>query len=201
MSDKFRDLPITVSHFAANFMTAVAELYFNDQHGALVAPPERLLDVIANWISENPNLCYACYEPIALPQGAIAMPVVTSISGLLRWTILAPLVTDKVTYKKLHLYLIQSIINNKGSNQSAAIDAQHMQIVINSLLLHASRSVPASNDDPAFQTCIERLSQAVHTAINSQAIYGNIPQLLCSLQTLPHNEFLSTVIKMHKIKI
>lgn len=76
-SEQLKQLPLVAPHFAANLMTSVADLYMQERTGgstALIPPPDALLDVFTEWISENPALCFAAQQPLALPSGAIAMP-------------------------------------------------------------------------------------------------------------------------------
>lgn len=89
-------------------MTSVAELYLNDKTN-MILPPNVLLELFTEWISDNPILCLASQPPLSLPAGAISMPVMTPLAGLIRWCVLAPLVLTKNAYSKLHLALLESL--------------------------------------------------------------------------------------------
>lgn len=116
-SDQLRTLPLIASRFAINFMTAAADLYLNDNKSndfnkQITVPPELLLDVITEWVTNNPALCLAIQPPLALPPGAISMPVLTPMAGLIRWCVFAPLflTNESSTYSKLHLAILQSLL-------------------------------------------------------------------------------------------
>lgn len=100
----------SVRRFAVNFMTSVAGLYLTED-SQMATPPETLIDVFTEWISDNPELCSAQQPPLALLPGAIPMALVPPIDGLIRWCVLAPLFLDKTdtTYSKLHLAILQSL--------------------------------------------------------------------------------------------
>lgn len=207
-SEQLKMLPMVAPRFAANFMTAVADLYMNETFGTggLVPPPDMLLEVFTEWISENPSLCLASQQPLALPSGAIAMPVVTPLSGLIRWTVLAGLQPSKpqniVSYSKLHLGLLETILQIPPPNGPAtAINSQHLIQIIHPLNAYA-RKLNTENIVPEscehFQLCLEKFAQAIQVALHSKCIYGSIPQLLGLLETLPLNNLMEIVIKANK---
>ncbi|XP_073820513.1 integrator complex subunit 15 [Musca autumnalis] len=200
-SEQLKQLPLVAPHFAANLMTAVADLYLNDQRGILTPPPDALLDVFCEWVSENPSLCLASQQPLALPTGAIAMPVVTPLAGLIRWSVLAPIVSNKPAYSTLHLALLQTLLEIVNDGPPTALNAQHLMLIATPLKNHAARLVSDKIDplqDADFQKCLERLAQAVQIGLTSKCIYGNIPQLLCTLETLPPHTLMKIVISANK---
>ncbi|XP_017464867.1 PREDICTED: uncharacterized protein C7orf26 homolog [Rhagoletis zephyria] len=200
-SEKFKQLPMVAPHFAANLMTAVADLYMNEQLGAITPPPDALLDVFTEWISENSSLCLASQQPLALPSGAIAMPVVTPLAGLIRWSVLAPLFSNRSSYSNLHLWLLQTMLQIVNTGPPTALNAQHLAQTVGPLKNYVSRLLADKTDptkDVAYQKSMERLAQAVQVAKSANCMYGNIPQLLCILETLPHHSLMSIVIKSNK---
>lgn len=97
--------------FAVNFMTSVSGLYLTE--GAqMTPPPEQLIEVFTEWITDNPALCSAQQPALALLPGAIPMPLVPPIDGLIRWCVLAPLFQDKIdtSYSRLHLAILQGLV-------------------------------------------------------------------------------------------
>lgn len=115
-SDQLKSLPIIAPRFTINFMTAVADLFFNHfKNGPLTTPPDMLLDIFTEWVNDNPQLCHATQPPLALPPGAISMPLLTPLAGLIRWVTLAPiyLATNAEHYSKLHLAILQSLVGVK----------------------------------------------------------------------------------------
>lgn len=207
-SEQLKMLPMVAPRFASNFMTAVAELYMNESFGpGLVSPPDMLLEVFTEWITDNPSLCLASQQPLALPSGAIAMPVVTPLAGLIRWTVLAGIQhpnkpQNNVAYSKLHLGLLETILQIPPPNGPAtAINSQHLIQVIHPLNAYARK---LTNDNIAPETCehfqlsLEKFAQAIQVALHSKCIYGSIPQLLGLLESLPRNHLLEIVIKANK---
>lgn len=210
--EQLKSLPMVAPRFSANFMTAVADLYLNDHMkiSQLTAPPDILLDIITEWVSENPSLCFASLQPLALPTGAIAMPVVTPLAGLIRWCVLAPLCNtsnniNKNAYSKLHLAILQSLIQSPPTvGPPIAINAQHLNSIVNIIttkmeLLLKEKVNP--DTDERIQTSIERFAQAIQVAFSSRCMYGSIPQFLCRLETLPNNTLLQIVIKTNKLTL
>ncbi|XP_067629686.1 integrator complex subunit 15 [Eurosta solidaginis] len=200
-SEKFKQLPMVAPHFAANLMTAVADLYVNEQRGELTPPPDSLLDVFTEWISEDPALCLASQQPLALPSGAIAMPVVTPLAGLIRWAVLAPLFSNRPTYSNLHLWLLQTMLQIVNSGPPTALSAQHLSQIVSAMQAYVVRLLADKTDptkDEGYQKSMERLAQAVQVATSSNCMYGNIPQLLSLLEALPPNPLMTLVIKANK---
>lgn len=214
-SEQLKSLPMVAPRFSANFMTAVSDLYFNENKtNQLISPPDTLLEVITEWVSDNPSLCLASLQPLALPTGAIAMPVVTPLAGLIRWCVLAPISNcNKNTYSKLHLAILQSLLQSQtisgsssGSSSATptAINGQHLTSIINLLeykteLMKKEKINPEIDDK--MQMSLERFSQAIQVAFASRCIYGSIPQLLCRLETLPKNTLMEIVIKANKVSL
>ncbi|XP_013102440.2 integrator complex subunit 15 [Stomoxys calcitrans] len=200
-SEQLKQLPLVAPHFAANLMTAVADLYLNEQRGTLTPPPDALLDVVCEWVTENPSLCLASQQPLALPIGAIAMPVVTPLAGLIRWSVLAPILSNRSTYSNLHLSLLQTLLEIVNNGPPTALNAQHLALTLTPLKNYASRLKGEKLDpsqDANFQKCVERLAQAVQVGLSSNCVYGNIPQLLCALETLPPHPLMKIVIAANK---
>ncbi|XP_037890533.1 uncharacterized protein C7orf26 isoform X2 [Glossina fuscipes] len=199
--EQLKQLPLVAPHFAANLMTAVADLYLNDQRGSLVAPPDALLDVFCEWISENPSLCLASQQALALPSGAIAMPVVTPLAGLIRWSVLSPLVSNRITYSNLHLALLQTLLEIVHTGPPTALNAQHLAAIVGPLKQQAARLVAENikpSEDSNYQKCMERLSQAVQVGLSANCVFGNIPQLICALESLPSHNLMKIVITANK---
>lgn len=208
-SEQLKMLPMVAPRFASNFMTAVADLYMNESFGTggLVSPPDMLLEVFTEWITENPSLCLASQQPLALPSGAIAMPVVTPLAGLIRWTVLAGIQPSNkpqniIAYSKLHLGLLETILQIPPPNGPAtAINSQHLIQIIHPLNAYA-RKLNIDNIVPEtceyFQLSLEKFAQAIQVALHSKCIYGSIPQLLGLLESLPTNHLMDIVIKTNK---
>ncbi|EDW18874.1 uncharacterized protein Dmoj_GI13473 [Drosophila mojavensis] len=199
--EQLRHLPLVGPHFAANFMVAVADLYLNEKRGGvLTPPPDALLDVITEWTTENPQLCQAPQQPLVLPAGAIAMPFTTPLAGLLRWVVLAPLVSNRQAYSNLHLSLLHTLLKTVNNGESTPLHAQDLMQIVTSLQKYCAHLVEtkvAPEEDAAYIKCMERFAQAVQIALSSNYITNHI-QLLCVLETLPHHALMKIVLAAHK---
>lgn len=199
-------LQMVAPRFSANFMTAVADLYLNDNQSTQFAPPEILLEVLTEWVSDNPALCFASQEPLALPPGAIAMPVVAPLAGLIRWCVLAPICSTTNSlphlYSKLHLSILQSLLQTPVTNgQPNALNAQHLNAIIDVLNAKAE-SLKKENINPELderlQTSLERFAQSLQVGFSVHCICGNIPYLLMKCSHLPINPLMQIVIKANR---
>ncbi|XP_053659027.1 integrator complex subunit 15 [Anopheles marshallii] len=206
-SEQLKSLPLVAPRFAANLMTAVTDLYLNGMaKSQLIPPPDLLLDVITDWVSENPSLCLASQQQLALPSGAIAMPVITPLAGLIRWCVLSLLVTSKQElYSKLHLAVLQSLLEATPPvtipPTLQPINAQHLMLIVNTIQAETENLTKQgqSLEDENLQSCLERFAQAVQVGLTSRCIFGNITQLMFRLEALPgKNKLLQIVINANK---
>lgn len=92
-------------------MTSVADLYFKEIGCDIATPPDSLIELFTEWISENPSLCSETQPPLDLPSGAIPMALISPTEGLIRWCTLSPLFLplNDLIYSKLHLAVLQSL--------------------------------------------------------------------------------------------
>lgn len=200
--DQLESLPMIAPRFAANFMTSVCELYLTDSRGSKLdsPPPEMLLNVFSEWIFENPSLCLASQQPLALPPGAIAMPVSTPLAGLIRWCVLAPLFDQKQNYGKLHLAILRSLQQMPpSSGPPSAINAQQLVAIVNTIQLWIVEA-GATTDKDRIEISLERFAQAVQVALTCNCIYGSTHLLFARLESLPPNALMEIVIKNNRIK-
>lgn len=200
--EQLRHLPMVGPHFAANFMVAVADLYLNEKRGGvLTPPPDALLDAITEWTTENPLLCQAPQQPLVLPAGAIAMPFATPLAGLLRWVVLAPLVSNRQAYSNLHLSLLHTLLKTANNGESTiSLHSQDLMQIVTSLQKYCARLTEAKvapDADAAYLKSMERFAQAVQIALASNCITNHI-QLLCVLETLPPHALMKIVLAAHK---
>ncbi|XP_035736342.1 uncharacterized protein C7orf26 homolog [Vespa mandarinia] len=192
--DKLKQLPVLASHFTANLLTAIGEVYEDKD------PPTELLKLIGEWIDENPSLLLTpLMDNPALPSGGIPMTPITPIAGLFRWCILSPLRFDitvngeqedrKKSYSKIQQLLMDSVLRLKsGGTNKHAISAQHLAATVRVLTttLQTCTNINSALRDLA----MERLAQAVSAAMSANCIYGNKQELLALLQPLSYQHFL-----------
>lgn len=196
-------LPEISPRFACNFIHAVTEIYLNESKGQIIFPPELLLDVITEWISKNPLLPFASQKPLNLPSGAICTPAFTPISGLVRWCVLSALNKSEISYSKLHLSVLQSLVEAKATStlNSSTLSSHHLILIINSINTK-SALIKVNGQDPEkseeIQISLERFAQSIQIGLSCGAIYGNIAQFLCGLEHLPSNPLMQIVIKSNK---
>lgn len=185
--DKLKQLPTLVPHFTANFLTAVGEV-FKDKD-----PSNELLKLAGDWIDENPSLLLtSLMDNPALPTGGIPMTPITPIAGLFRWCILGParktsesvgqemILERNKSYSKIQQLLMDSVLRLNGSgNNKHAISAQHLADTTRTL----SNILQSSDDGVAKNLrdlAMERLAQAVSTAMSANCIYGNKRKIFSS---------------------
>ncbi|XP_076683315.1 integrator complex subunit 15 [Andrena cerasifolii] len=193
--DKLKQLPVLASHFTANLLTAIGEVYEDKD------PPTELLRLVGEWIDENPSLLLTpLMDNPALPTGGIPMTPITPIAGLFRWCILCPLrpstaenmehcEEQRKVYSKIQQLLMDSVLRLKNSgNNKHAISAQHFAATTRALTtsLQSHTNVSSTARDLA----MERLAQAVSAAMSANCIYGNKQELLALLQPLSYQHFL-----------
>lgn len=189
--DKLKQLPVLASHFTANLLTAIGEVYEDKD------PPTELLRLVGEWIDENPSLLLTpLMDNPALPTGGIPMTPITPIAGLFRWCILSPVRSNtienteyseeqKKLYSKIQQLLMDSVLRLKNSgNNKHAISAQHFAATARTLTTNL-QSHSTSHD-----LAMERLAQAVSAAMSANCIYGNKQELLALLQPLSYQHFL-----------
>ncbi|KAI4481357.1 hypothetical protein M0804_009477 [Polistes exclamans] len=192
--DKLKQLPVLASHFTANLMTAIGEVYEDKD------PPTELLKLIGEWIEENPSLLLTpLMDNPALPSGGIPMTPITPIAGLFRWCILSPLRLDTMvnneqedktkSYSKIQQLLMESVLRlrNNGTNKHA-ISAQHLVATVR-ILTTALQNFTNINSKLC-DIAMERLAQAVSAAMSANCIYGNKQELIALLQPLGYQHFL-----------
>lgn len=201
-SEQLTELPKIAPRFACNFMTAVTCLYLVEanQKSPLIEPPLLLLKLFTNWISESPSICLVSQQPLMLPTGMLSMPNETPLAGLIRWSCVAALMSKKEIYSKLHLSLLQSLLQAKPiTGPPTALNAQHLQLIVTIIQYRVEEMGQSADKSEAVQMSLERFAQCIQVAIASQCIYGNVPQLMMRLEALrPINELMHIVINNYK---
>ncbi|XP_063978039.1 integrator complex subunit 15 [Diachasmimorpha longicaudata] len=195
--DKLNKLPVLVPHFTANLLTAIGEVY------RLEDPPNKLLKLAGDWIDDTPGLLATpLMDNPALPLGGIPMTPITPIAGLFRWCILSParskpenventIIEERNQfYSKIQQLLMDAVLRlkNSGSNKHA-ISTQHLAQTTRALTTLLEEPETADNK-PRRNLAMERLAQAVSTAMSANCIYGNKQELLALLQPLACRHFL-----------
>lgn len=201
-SQQLTELPNIAPRFACNFMTAVTCLYLilANHKTPLLEPPFLLLELFTNWITESPSICLASQQPLMLPTGMLSMPNETPLAGLIRWSCIAALISKKEIYSKLHLSLLQSLLQAKPvSGPAVALNAQHLQLIVTIIQYRVEEMGKSAEKSEAVQMSLERFAQCIQVAIASQCIYGNIPQLIMRLEALrPTNQLMQIVNSNYK---
>lgn len=212
-SEQLKTLPQVAPRFTLNFMTSVTDLYLHEQkNGQTQMPPQLLLEIFTDWLSDNPSLCSVVHPPLLLPQGAISMPLITPLAGLISWCVLAPIYQsppESPCYNRLHLAILQSFLHNRniaaaanGNNPTAAsttLNALHLTNIIAAIKQRADKL--ETTDNERLQIALDRFGQAIQLALNARTLFGNLSQFICRLETLPANYLLQIVIKSHKVSL
>lgn len=133
------------------------------------------------------------------------MEATTPIAGLLRWCILAPLYDcDKDLYGKLHLGLLDSILEIPATTPPRAICAQHLTMSVPSIIKYimnvAGKGIKMEQVDldEKLQLSLDRFAQAVQVALYRKCVYGNMDDLFNQLSQLPQSRLLHVIINRHK---
>ncbi|KAK9707662.1 protein of unknown function (DUF4507) [Popillia japonica] len=167
--------------------------------------PRSLLETVVLWVTANSKLCIAAQQnPSALPSGTIVMESTTSIAGLLKWCILAPIYKqDSELYANLHLGLLNNILDIPQGYQPKAINHVHLAVPIRYIYKYAASLVRKKDEaeknrclleDVNLQLSLDRYAQAVQVALSTNCVYGNVGELLNQLSQLPQNKLWSIVI-------
>ncbi|XP_044761983.1 uncharacterized protein C7orf26 [Coccinella septempunctata] len=203
---KIKLLPDIAPQFIANFLTATAENYFVENGKDMTFPPLSLLETVTYYISNNSSLCIAAQQqPPMLPPGAIAMESNTPIAGLLRWCVLAPLYNqNSELYVRLHLALLDSILEIPYTNPPKAISAQSLSITLRSIMNYVAelkkqnKNLSEIIDHAPLKISLDRQAQAIQVALFVKCVYGKVDELVNYLQILPYNKLMKIVIITHK---
>lgn len=184
--------------FAINFMTSATEMYLLDATKS-ASPPAMLVELFTNWMLHYPTLCLTAQQPLALPVGAVPMPIVTPIAGLIRWSVLAPIhaqsLANATVFAQLHLAVLQCLAQIPNvAPKLCVINSLHLTSIV--AVLQQSNHNAAGDDQ--LQCSLERFAQSVQLALTARTVSGNTNQLLCRLDTLHHNPLLQIVVKTHK---
>ncbi len=148
---------------------------------------------------DYPTLCTEAQPQLVLPQGAISMPQLSPLPGLIRWCVLAPISnvsTDGAAYSRLHLAILKSL--NQTLPPASAINSLALGVVIFALKFRATevgKTVDPIAADEKLQLSLERLAQCIQIALHSRSLSGNVSQLISRLKALPQNHLLEIVIK------
>ncbi|XKL69579.1 hypothetical protein PGB90_007348 [Kerria lacca] len=212
-SIKLHDLPSKAPLFTANFLTALAEIYFTagTEDNPLI-PSNSLLNIITEWVSENNSLCYAALTSNllhSLPMGGIPMPAITPFVGLFKWCVLAPLYIDEdnVNYAKLHLSALESLLDSQiycpSASQRNVVSAQQLTFLVTVCHEKIEKilkgvEIDVENLFPYVQLALERLAQFVQVALHTNSIYGSKQEFFNRLRNLPKIRLLRITMSRHK---
>lgn len=134
---------------------------------------------------------------------AIAMTPTLPLAGLIRCCVLSNLHKAGENYSKLHLAVLQCLVEakTKSSNINLILNSQHLGIIINSIqtkaeLLKMGGQKP--EDCEEMQISLERFAQAIQIGLASNCIFGSVVQLLSRLESLPNNPLMQIVIKSNR---
>ncbi|CAG2054925.1 unnamed protein product [Timema podura] len=199
-----QDLPQLAPHFTANFLTSVAEMYSSgDKRQVLTPPPNTLLEVVTQWVSDNPPLCLAAL------LNKTATAVTTPFVGLFKWCILSPLYycgrtssTEHSTlYSRLHLALLESLVRcgkPLAANGKTVISVQHVVSIVDPLIRWYKEVDKLPDGSKAVELALDRLAQAVQIGLFTGCIAGDKEELLKMLDMLPEHRVLKLVIKKQR---
>ncbi|KAF4526615.1 hypothetical protein B566_EDAN006431 [Ephemera danica] len=201
---KLRELPQLAPLFTANLLTAFTAMFGVSAGGSYVAPPPSLLKVVTQWVSDHPHLCLT---PLLQPGPGTGVSTehITPVVGLFRWCVLSPLygvghLTEKdhdsessdyhndQLYSCLHISLLQGLLTPLHGlvpgQQVTATHADELSCLVDDVCIALKAS---TENDEARQLALDRLGQAIQTAISSLA-------LLSKVSHLPQTRLLSIIL-------
>ena len=125
------------------------------------------------------------------------MPSISPVAGLIRWCVISALFQLGSSYSKLHLVVLQSLMEAKSN----AVNTQHLGQIIGSIqnkadLIKLNKGNPEKDED--VKLALEKFGQLIQVCISTKCMYGNIQQFFCKLESLPKNQFMQIVIKANK---
>ncbi|XP_072947402.1 integrator complex subunit 15 [Epargyreus clarus] len=113
--------------------------------------------------------------------------------------------TESELYIKLHLGVLHSLrAGRRTHGPPTAVNAQHLAALTPLVQNYAHQLLKKGiklQTDAKLQDCLDRIGQAVQVALANGCVYGNISNLLASLDTLPENRLLRIIIKSHQQSI
>lgn len=156
---------------------------------------------------EYPALYTETLPELVLPKGAISMPIISPIPGLIRWCVLAPIseiltAQQQTEYSKLHLAILKCLMqeSSKSTNDlkpASSINPIALGVTIFALKFRATEIAKLEDRDAEtkMQLSLDRLGQCIQIALHSGSLTGNVSQMMSRLKTLPGNGLLNIVIK------
>ncbi|KAK0096078.1 hypothetical protein PV326_006527 [Microctonus aethiopoides] len=173
-------------HFISNLLTVLAYAFKN------INPPNEILQLVDSWIHTNPNVLTITlsYTP-PLPPGAITMPSVLPIAGLLSWCVLHPAREEAYHYDRhnpvecerfalftsIHhraLFAVSSL--RKNTLNQHVIAAQDLEEIIEKLV-ERLRSPLATVSKASYIFAAGRLFEVIQSTTAANCIYGNKQKL------------------------
>ncbi|XP_068618574.1 integrator complex subunit 15 [Battus philenor] len=106
--------------------------------------------------------------------------------------------TESQLYIQLQLGLLQSMRAWRRRGPPAAIGAQRLAALAAPVREYSQHLIDQGcklNSEQRLQDCLDRIGQAVQVALANGCVYGNINNLLASLESLPENRLLRIIVK------
>ncbi|KAK0163542.1 hypothetical protein PV327_007213 [Microctonus hyperodae] len=176
----------TAPHFISNMLTVVTYIFTSSN------PPNEILRLVDTWIHTNPNVLTVPLSYIPpLPPGAITMPPVLPIAGLLFWCCLHPAKEEAYHYDRrnaiecernalftsIHHRVLFAVSSLKTNNTiQHLIAAQDLEVIIEKLVEHL-RTPLATVSKASYIYAAGRLFEAIQTTTAVKCIYGNKQKL------------------------
>jgi len=182
------ELPTQSPLFTVNLMTALGSLYYSSAECEV--PPPSLVSLLAAWLEASPQG----------QGGQPQLPVQGSphLTGLLPWSVLAPLSTplspeDCSPYPLLHLRLLESL----ATPDSPPVPPKALTSLAELLLARLSETGQSHLSSAATHLALDRFGQVVGAVLRSSSIPPH-KDLLMLLNQLPSNRMLQLVMTHSK---
>ncbi|XP_041960288.1 uncharacterized protein C7orf26 homolog [Alosa sapidissima] len=208
--------------FCCQFITAVTALY--DLSSEDLTPPPALLEMVVDWITDDPRLLLLTFLNTPLPVASLSRGCLelTPLLGLLRWSVKAPLANQRnrkqalanghaelekgagqeaeELYSKLHLSVLQVFlmlqVHLTEKNVIGQLSVLQWDHVVG-LVDEVGRLGEELNPLHAanhIQLALDRLAQALQVAMATGALLCAREELRPLCSRLPHNNLMQLVM-------
>lgn len=196
-ADLFQVSPI----FCCSVMIAITNCFLSS------SPPVHVCEIILNWVSSNPEKCYAAFK-MTLPRPFAHCRPQTPLPGLLFWCILSPFHKDSVSYAKatgksnvrdvfsdLHLAVLQCLLKARTMGDLIRCEVLPVESLV--VIVDVIKKSIASPKE-CMKVSLDRFAQSLEVALSSGCIYpqrSKLGELFILCCDLPYNRLLKVVLQ------
>lgn len=193
--------------FTSNLMTAITDMYTALDN----PPPKKILELFVAWMSVTSSIPFTAANKAinaSLPPSSTGSQsnsgTYTSLIGMARWNILAPLLEDQSNdsvYARLQLSLLESFIEVQSIRNEYKPDIVAVKKVVSLIQSLEMALKSCENVQPgAKEESLDRLGQFLQAVSFSQCLSGRIAEIITTLKKLPSNRLIQMyVVNLAKV--